>query len=85
VSESTAIVPAAAATPHPARNLHARLTDTISALCDQLLPSELTLEQVNALSTRLTERIERFVQVERLPLTDLGKVRLADLAAQIAR
>jgi O-succinylbenzoic acid--CoA ligase len=31
------------------------------------------------------ERIERFVQVERLPLTDLGKVRLADLAAQITR
>jgi O-succinylbenzoic acid--CoA ligase len=42
------------------------------------------VEQFNA-EVQPFERIERFVQLERLPLTDLGKVRLADLAAQITR
>jgi O-succinylbenzoic acid--CoA ligase len=41
------------------------------------------LEDFNA-SVQPFERIERFVQVASLPLTDLGKVRLAELAARIA-
>ena len=40
------------------------------------------VEEFNA-SVQPFERIERFVQVESLPLTDLGKVRLSDLAARI--
>ncbi len=41
------------------------------------------VDEFNA-SVQPFERIERFVQVADLPLTDLGKVRLAELAARIA-
>lgn len=41
------------------------------------------VDEFNA-CVRPLERVERFVQVDGLPLTDLGKVRLAELAARIA-